>query len=84
MLMEICALAAGASARPVSNAAVESNVVSPRMCDPLKVSTILRLRGTLYVAVKKDPATAATIRILELCMKPRMSGECQSVLTSLR
>ena len=33
-------LAAGARARPASNAVVPSRVLSPRMCDPLKVSAV--------------------------------------------
>ncbi len=40
MLMEICAWAAGARARPTSNAVVETRVLSTRMGDPLKVSAV--------------------------------------------
>ena len=83
MLIEICALAAGAKARPASNAAVESNVVSLRICDPFEVSTIPELAWDAVCSREEEPSNSSNHKDFETVPKgPHNDGSAlRSILT---
>lgn len=80
MLIEICALAEGAKAIPASNAAVESNVVSPRIYDPLEVSTIPEMAWDAGCSRKGEPGNSSNHKDLETVPKgPHQRWERSSI-----
>ena len=80
MLIEICALAAGAKARPASNAAVESNVVSLRICDPFEVSTTPEIAWDAVCSREEEPGNSSYHKDFETVLKrPTQRWERSSI-----
>lgn len=59
MLMEICACATGAMARPASSAVVESRVLNPHIFDPLKVSAIPEIAWDAVCGREEQPSNSS-------------------------
>jgi hypothetical protein len=62
MLMEICALPIGAKARDATNAAVQSRVFNPRICEPFRCLRFVELPGMLCCR-KDQSSNSSSMRI---------------------